>query len=57
MEGDKYMNSFVIYFGGIFDVFIVLGGKCFCDYCEDVLVKEVKGNMLFIVFKVQNEFG
>lgn len=57
MEGDKYMNSLATYLGGIFDVPIVLGGKCSCDYCEDALAKEVKGNMSLIALKAQNELG
>lgn len=54
MEGDRYMIKFVFYFGGIFDVFVVLGGKCLCDYCEGVLIQKMEGNILFLIFNVYN---
>lgn len=55
MEGDKYMNRLATYLGGIFDVPIVLGGKCSCDYCEDTLAQEAKGNLSLVPFEAQNE--
>lgn len=54
MEGDRYMNSLATYLGGIFDVPVVLGGKCSCDYCENALAQEVKGNMSLVALKAQN---
>jgi len=57
MEGDKYMNRLAPYLGGIFDVPIVLGGKCSCDYCEDTLAQGAKGNLSLVPFQAQNELG
>lgn len=55
MEGANYMNSLATYLGGIFNVPVTLGGKCSCDYCEDVLAQKVKGNMSVVALKAHNE--
>ena len=55
MEGDKYMNSLATHLGGIFNVPIVLGGKCSCDYCEDILAQKAERNMSLVALKAHNE--
>lgn len=55
MEGDKYMNSLATHLGGVFNVPVVLGGKCSCDYCENILTQKVEGNMSLVALKAHDE--
>lgn len=54
MEGDRYMIKLASYLGGIFDVPVVLGGKCSCDYCEGVSTQKTEGNIPLLTLNAHN---
>lgn len=55
MEGDNYMNNLATHLGGIFNVPVVLGGKCSCDFCDKVRTHKVSSDMSLVAHRARAE--
>lgn len=55
MEGDNYMNNLATHLGGIFNVPVVLGGKCSCDFCDKVRMHKVASDMSLVAHRARAE--